>query len=191
MDPSVMMLSSQLAEVTVRNTASIVYSRITAARARKADKETIAELEQVIQDLISDKNDLVQIAQALQDEVTGQRIAKSDVEYMTGNLIPILRDLAAAGNEGDASEIDSMLEALKSLLSVETINILQLVGFNFKRAIGEPLTQLVARLISSQAPPDSAQNDELRVLEMRREIAYLEVAQNPEAYERLKGPTRG
>jgi hypothetical protein len=184
-DPSIVMLSSQLADAAVRNTASVIYNKITAARARRADQETIGALEEIIHDLISDKNELIQIAQALQDELTGQRIARSDVEYITEHLIPIIREFAAASDTDDESEVDSKLEALKALLSVETINILQLVGFNFKKAIGEPLTQLVSQLISSQVPSNVEHSSELRALEMKREIAYFNVVQDPESFERL------
>jgi hypothetical protein len=44
-----------------------------------------------------------------------------------------------------------MMEIIKPLLSVETLTVLQLLGFNFKQAIGEPLTELVAGLIAAKA----------------------------------------
>ena len=42
------------------------------------------------------------------------------------------------------------LEQIKSLLSVETLTIMQLLGFNYKRAIGEPLTLLLQKTIESK-----------------------------------------
>jgi hypothetical protein len=44
------------------------------------------------------------------------------------------------------------VEAIKKLVSVEMLTVLQLVGFNFKAAIGEPLTQVVEGLILQLAP---------------------------------------
>jgi hypothetical protein len=187
MDPVVAELGSQLANIAIRNTAATIYDKIAVAKARKKDQETIAELEEVIGNLISDKNDLVLIAQSYEQQLTGQRIAKADVEYITKNIIPIVRQLVAASQPNVDSDTESMISATESLLSVETVNILQLVGFNFKKAVGEPLTQLIAQLISSRSSSEVERNSELRVLETRREIAYLNLVQDSEAFARFKG----
>ena len=49
-------------------------------------------------------------------------------------------------------------EQIKSLLSVETLTIMQLLGFNYKKAIGEPLTNLLKRVIESKMPSDVETN---------------------------------
>ena len=41
-------------------------------------------------------------------------------------------------------------EQIKELISVDTLKAIQLLGFNFKAAIGEPLTQLCADAILSK-----------------------------------------
>lgn len=38
---------------------------------------------------------------------------------------------------------------LKELISVDTLKTMQLLGFNYKAAIGEPLTEICANAISS------------------------------------------
>lgn len=188
MDPEIVSLGIQLTDTALRNTASAIADRITAAKARKKDQETIAELEDIISSLISDKNDLVRIAQVYEQELAGQRISQSEVEYITGNLIPILKQLAAAGanEDGTDSGTERAIDAVASLLSVETVNILQLVGFNFKQAVGEPLTRLIAQLISSKEPSDAERNNELQALLVKRDIAYFNIAQDPEAYKRFR-----
>lgn len=50
--------------------------------------------------------------------------------------------------EGLLPDNKGQVEILKSLLSKETLRILQLVGFNYRAAIGEPLTELVRNKIS-------------------------------------------
>jgi hypothetical protein len=56
--------------------------------------------------------------------------------------------------------------------------VLQLLGFNFRKAIGEPMTELVSKLILSKA-----QADPTLTLELNR--LYLDVALDPEAHSRL------
>jgi len=62
---------------------------------------------------------------------------------------------------------------------------MQLMGFNSRRAIGEPLTELPSRLILAQSP-DPGRAAELQVLNARTKIALFEVATDPQALERLK-----
>lgn len=40
-------------------------------------------------------------------------------------------------------------EQVKELISVDTLKTMQLLGFNYKAAIGEPLTELCAKTINS------------------------------------------
>lgn len=40
-------------------------------------------------------------------------------------------------------------EQIKELISVDTLKTMQLLGFNYKAAIGEPLTQICADAISN------------------------------------------
>ena len=42
-------------------------------------------------------------------------------------------------------------EQMKELISVDTLKAIQLLGFNYKAAIGEPLTQLCADAILSKS----------------------------------------
>ena len=154
MDPQIQNISVQLAETAVRNTANAVRDRIRSVRAGKQNKDTIAELEDIVNDLLSDKNELVRIARSYEDELVAQRISADDIEYIASSLVPILRQLlepSAARQSPGAASVDGMIDRLQPLLSVETVTVFQLLGFNFREAIGKPLTDLVAQLIASRA----------------------------------------
>jgi hypothetical protein len=189
MDPETQMLGLQLTEAAVRNTAGSIVDRITAAKARKKNEETIAELEDIINGLLSDKGELVRIAQAYEQELVAQRISATDIEYISTNLVPLLQQVIESEtlNRGeDVAAAQEMFEIMQPLLSVETVTVLQLIGFNFRKAIGEPLTELVSRLILSKAQDTPALASEIQRLSLIRENAYLNVAQDPEAYDRLR-----
>ncbi len=157
MDPELTQLSLQLANTAVRNSASTVAERINSARTRKRDQETIAELEEIVNELVADKAELVRIAQAYEEEFVAQRLSSENVEYIIGSVVPVLERLVA--ESGDETAVQKMMDLLQPVLSVETLTVLQLVGFNFKRAIGEPLTEvlhqrimLLAKGTQKQAP---------------------------------------
>ena len=188
MDPQLQTLGLQLADTAVRHTAASVGIRISAVKAKKNNQETIAELEQIVNDLQSDRSELVRIAQAYEDELVAQRISNSDIEYISNSFVPALRQIieSAPASEGqDVATAQQVITFLQPLLSVEMVTVLQLVGFNFRKAIGEPLTELIARLILAQAQEDPSAAQEIQRLALVRETSYLEVAQDPEAYTRL------
>ena len=70
------------------------------------------------------------------------------------------------------------------LLSVEMLTVLQLVGFNFKQAIGEPLTLLLQRLITSQTPTNRQSELEQQKLVLAFNVELAKIAQNQDATER-------
>ncbi len=142
-------------------------------------------MEEIVNGLLSDKSELVRIAQAYEQELVAQRISASDVEYIATNFVPILKQLmesAVAQGGGDATVVETMIDLLEPILSVETVTVLQVIGFNFRKAIGEPLTQLVAELILSRSQGDAATRQELQRLTLAHETAYLEVIRDPEAH---------
>ena len=182
--PEVTQLATQLAEVLARNAASAVASKVSAIRARKLDQETMNELIELVNDLIADKNELSGIATAFEQELVTQRISDADIKYITTKLLPTLEQIPEFSGGDDKSR--EALDAIKSLLTPEMLTIMQLVGFNFRKAIGEPLTILVERLILSQIPGPE-QSADLQVLQLRQQTAYLEAITDPEARKLLQG----
>ncbi|HDR1586374.1 TPA: hypothetical protein QB446_001944, partial [Pasteurella multocida] len=88
MEQQLIELGIKLSEALAKNTASAIFTKVKAIKAKKDDKETINELEEIIQELISDKNELLQISQAYQQELTAQKITDTEIEYITQKLIP-------------------------------------------------------------------------------------------------------
>ena len=64
------------------------------------------------------------------------------------------------------------------MLSVETLTIMQLIGFNYKQAIGEPLTLLLRKIIESKIPMDSKTNVDYA-------LAIANIAKDKEATKRF------
>lgn len=149
MDPEIASLGTQLAEVAFRNAASNVADRIGSVKIRKDDKATIQVLEELVNELVSDKAELTRIAQAYQQEVAAKQISASDITYIATNLRPLLKKLAEL-SPGGASSAETMMDAVEPFLSAEMLTISQLVGFNLREAIGEPLTHVVRDLINNK-----------------------------------------
>ncbi len=183
-------LGIRLGDTVLRNTAGAIADRIKTVKAKKDDKATIHELEEIISSLIADKNELVQIAQAYEQELVAQQISQEDIEYITDSFIPVLKDLikqtSSDQSGGGATNIEKTIDSLKPLLSVEMLTVLQLVGFNFKKAIGEPLTLWLQKAITSKIPVDLQSDVEYTKLVVTHNTEALKVAQDKDASDRLE-----
>lgn len=185
MDPQGVDLALRLSEVAVRNTAGVVSDRIQAAKAKRKDAEVVAEMEEIISSLIADKNEVVQIAQVLEEKFVAQRVSETEIDYVTTNLVPLIERLvAAASGPNDTSTQDS-IELFKPLLSAETLTVLQVLGFNFKQAVGEPLTILLRELILAQVP--ARPSVDAAAVTQQQTLEALRLAQDPAAFDRFQG----
>ena len=185
MDPVTQDLAAQLAASAVRNSATLIADRIRAIGARKRDAEAVAELEEIVNDLLADKAEVTRIAQAYQEQLVAQRITDDEVRYITETVVPLLKELVATTDTAQ-QEVEKFMPAIEALISVQTVTVLQLFGFNFKRAIGEPLTEVVSRLIGGAASSRGDTAGELALAQTRQQTAMMEVARDPEAFQRLQ-----
>lgn len=184
MTPELADLLTRLGELAVRNTAGAVYTRIQTVRARRQDESTTNELIEIINELVDEKSQLLGIARGLEDALVAQRVSDGDISYITGQVVPTVEKLVEMLDEAERPPAEVM-DLVKELLSKETFTILQLVGFNFKAAIGQPLTEVVERLILSRVPSTETAA-ELQILAARRDVAYLDLAADPEGLARLR-----
>lgn len=163
----------------MQDITSIVAEKVQSIKAKRNDKEAVAELTEIINDLVEKNAQLQSLAQAYRQELVAQQVTEEDIKYITDTLIPIIEELASI-SEKPVSQ--SALDVMKKLLSKETLNVMQLLGFNFKQAIGFPLTNLLSDFISSQSPISKEDNTRHDVLSLQ--LKMMELAQDPESYER-------
>lgn len=163
---------ADLASVAIKNTASFVRERIKTIKTNKDLKTQNVELQAIITDLLEDKAELLEIAQVYKQELVSQRITDEDIEFITKNIFPILLHFISD------KQIEE-LNKIEQLFSKETITILQLVGFNYKKAIGEPLTRLVGSFIESKIKPDTKTNESQVLLGM------IELSRDKESFSRF------
>jgi len=184
-NPEMIRVTSEFAGHVGKRSVEAIFDKIRAVKKKGNQEEIISNLEEIINELISDKNQLIQITQAYEEQLITQKMSENDIEYITKSIVPLLEDLLEQSGGQDAENIRKGIDIFKPILSKETFNILQMLGFNFKEAIGEPLTKLTSALISSKIPTTVERTTELQILIEKRQIEYLKVVQNEKAYQRL------
>jgi len=183
LDPQLAGLAARLAELGARGTVSGIQARITTSKSSKQDRHTIETLEEIVDELISERTEILRIAQAFEEELVAERISDEDIGFITNQFAPKMEQLLdLAGSDANPDEIRKMIEVL---VSRETVKVLQVLGFNFRDAVGRPLTDLVARFISARGPvePNSSANTQQLLLESQISLAKLALDQA--AYDRF------
>lgn len=182
--PEIIALGTELATIAGRKSVQTIIDKIKTVKQKGDKDEIINNLEEIINELIADKNRLIQISQAYEEVLITQKISQDEIDYITDSIIPLLEEFLNQSNQGDTEKIQSGIDMIKPILSKEFFNMMQILGFNFKQAVGEPLTELLASLIRSNIKT-ADRNMEMQILAQQREIEYFKICQDEEAYKRL------
>lgn len=182
--PEMITLGTELATVAGRMSVEAIFDRIRAIKGKGNPDEIINNLEEIISELITDKNNLIRISQVYEEKLITQKMTEKEIDYITQSVVPLLEELLNQGNSEETQKMQEGLNLIKKLLSKEMFNIMQMLGFNFKKAIGEPLTELLASFIRSNVV-SIEKNAELQQLGIERELELYKICQDEDAYIRL------
>lgn len=123
-----------------------IVSKMAAIRNRKDLAEMANSYESIINELVQDRTEAIAVAQAYKSEVDRIEISDDDIEHLhntIGQLIDLFMDKGSKENITLAGQV-------QSLVSVDTLKAMQLLGFNYKEALGEPLTRVCAEAIQQK-----------------------------------------
>lgn len=187
MDP----LFTNLAAATAKATTSEIYSKVKVVKENKNKDQVIGELMSIINELIDSRETLLSIAQDLKGKLIAQQISDKDIKYIINTIIPMLENiLQSEGEKTEEKEEEEearkkTIDQIKSILSEETLKILQTLGFNYRQAIGEPLTQIVRDWILSKIESNNREL-ELEILKEQSYKANFELIGKDDYSDRLK-----
>ncbi|MNN26860.1 hypothetical protein D3C81_1403800 [compost metagenome] len=94
-------------------------------------------------ELISERAEAIRIAQVYKNEIERYEISDRDIIHLQNTVTVVLDIIKEMSPETDIA----MYEQFKNLISVDVLKAIQLLGFNYKAAIGEPLTQICSNAI--------------------------------------------
>lgn len=147
-----------LTDLAIKGTATAVTNKIKAIKDEKNADKLRNTYDEIVSELLSERDEAVRIAQAYKSELERIVISDEDIVHLhntVSRVIEIIKisQLAEALTKGE-EEVERVkaqvasYEQIKELISVDTLKTMQLLGFNYKAAIGEPLTQICASAIT-------------------------------------------
>lgn len=151
-------LGTSLTTLAVKGTATAINSRIKAIRDEKNAEKIRATYDEIVNELISEREEAVRIAQIYKNEIERIAISDDDIQHLHRTVEKLLELLKVMSPNAPIETF----EQIKELISVDTLKAIQLLGFNYKAAIGEPLTQLCANAILSKSKSANSSNQNKR-----------------------------
>lgn len=136
----------RLTELAVRGTASIVQKKVRSIKTEKNLETLRSSYDSLLNEVLSEREEAIRIAQVYKEELDQVKISEEDIVYLHKTIEDLLNLLKQFMDVNDSIED---LEKIKELVNVNTLRTMQLLGFNYKAAIGEPLTEVCASYINS------------------------------------------
>lgn len=143
-----------LTELAVKGTATAVANKIKTVKEEKNVERIRSTYDEIVNELLSERDEAVRIAQAYKSELDRIVISDEDIEHLNATATRLLDLLKVFSPELNTDSFD----AFKDLISVDTLKTMQLLGFNYKAAIGEPLTQICSNAISRLGDKNKTHN---------------------------------
>ena len=185
-------LGAALTELAVKGTATAVSIKIKAIKEEKSVEKILSTYDEIINELLNEREEAVRIAQAYKSELEKVVISDEDIQHLHNTVSRILEiikesQISSAKLLGEDAvdavkkQVESY-EQIKELISVDTLKTMQLLGFNYKAAIGEPLTLMLKNFILSKV----TEPDSLLALQKMVTPEMVEILKDQTAYENFK-----
>ncbi|MDW7798616.1 hypothetical protein SCQ32_04120 [Streptococcus canis] len=158
--PELISLSASLGELAIKSTVSAITQKIKTVKTSKDINEVRKVYDEVVSELINERQEAIRIAQSYQSELERVQISDEDIDHLHNTVNRIIEIISKAQtnsiNPNDKEALKSASEQIasynqfKELIDVDTLKTMQLLGFNYKEAIGEPLTLMMKNFILSK-----------------------------------------
>lgn len=180
-------LAGALTELVVKGTATAVSNKIKAVKDEKNVERLKTTYDEIVNELLNEREEAVRIAQAYKAELDKVVISDEDIEHLH-NTVSRIVELLQGNNTGminqdsiSAEQIE-VYKQIKEFISIDTLKTMQLLGFNYKAAIGEPLTLMLRNFILSKV----VEPDSLKAFEKFITPEMVQILKDDKAYANFK-----
>lgn len=165
MDPEVISAliesGTTLATLIGSGTVTAITAKIQGLKSEKSVDKIRSSYDEIIQQILQERSDAIILAQMYKSELDKVSISDKDIEHLQKTIEKVLLIFMGMQTVGIDQKDKEALEkiksqqeslyALKELVNADTLKTMQLLGFNYKAAIGEPLTEICSEAIRNFA----------------------------------------
>lgn len=156
MEQQAINLGVKFFEVVGKNTYDWASTKMDLAKEKKTKEEQQVAYEAIITNLLQDKMELESITREYKTLYENITISDNDIEYLQETIqraVEIVNTMSPTV-EKQKESIDTFIQ----LINKDTLKTMQLLGFNYKEAIGIPLTEVCASTIHKKLGGDKQTN---------------------------------
>ena len=185
-------LGSSLTELALKGTATAITSKIRAIKDEKSAEKIRNTYDEIVNELLNEREEAVRIAQAYKSELESVIISDEDIQHLHNTVSRVLEiikesQISSASSIGEEAveKVKTQAESyeqIKELISVDTLKTMQLLGFNYKAAIGEPLTLMLKNFILSKV----SEPDPFKIFNKIVTPEMVEILKNKAAYDNFR-----
>ena len=135
----------ELTTLVVKGTTTLVNSKVQSLREERNADKLRNTYDEIINELLLEREQALRIAQAYKEEYDRVNIGDDDIEYLHNTLKQVIKLLSSFTIMDENRR--SNMNQLVALLNKDTLKTMQLLGFNYKEAIGETLTEVCSNAI--------------------------------------------
>lgn len=139
-------LAASLASLVIKGTTSAIAHKIHIIKTEKDIDKIRNAYDEIVNTLIGEREEAIRIAQIYKAELERVVISDQDIEHLHNTVSRLVSIISLKQADPDKLEL---YEQFVKLISVDTLKAMQLLGFNFKAAIGEPLTDICSNAIQN------------------------------------------
>lgn len=136
-------ISKSLSALSANGTVTATEAKIRALQVERDIEKIRNQYDDIINSLIAERAEAIRIAQVYKNELERYEISDKDIQHLHKTIELVLDIIKQMSPQTDIQ----MYQQLKDLICVDVLKSIQLLGFNYKEAIGEPLTELCASAI--------------------------------------------
>lgn len=151
MEESLVTIGMSLSQLIASNSVSVIRQKMALAKEKKDLQSQSLAYTEIINNLLEDKDSLSMIAKEYKQAYEQITISDTDIEYLHSTLSKVIEVLNSMGATNPDTK--KSMDALIKLLNKDTLKTMQLIGFNYKEAIGQPLTDVCSEAIRGKLGP--------------------------------------
>lgn len=150
-----------LATLIGSGTVTAITAKIQGLKTEKNVDKVRSCYDEIIQQILQERSDAIILAQMYKSELDKISISDEDIEHLQKTIEKVLQILMGFQTVGKNPKDEEALKkfqrqqeslnALMNLVNADTLKTMQLLGFNYKAAIGEHLTEICADAIKNFA----------------------------------------
>ncbi len=136
-------LNNELTKTVAKNSYTFVVDKVKQFKTSKDKDEIIRNYEELVNELLEEKGQLELIAKSYKDLYERMEIGEEDLQHLQNTVSQIVSIFIEMEHDPIKKAVtEKTFDPLVQLVNSDTLRTMQLLGFNYKKAIGEPLTEV-------------------------------------------------